>query len=53
MNAIIAKGRRRNGMRSMACVKARMPALDYVGIRTGIEWIWLQTWTRVIVGVDV
>jgi hypothetical protein len=34
-------------------VKARTPALGYVGLRTVIEWIWLQTWTRVIIGVDV
>ena len=34
-------------------VKARTPALGYVGIRTVIEWIWLQTWTRVIIGVVV
>jgi len=34
-------------------VKARTPALRYVGSRAVIEWIWFQTWTRVIVGVDV
>jgi hypothetical protein len=34
-------------------VKALTPVLDYVGLRTVIDWIWLQTWTRVIVGVDV
>ena len=34
-------------------VTARTPALDFVDLRTVIDWIWLQTWTRVIVGVDV
>ena len=30
-----------------------MPALGYVGIHIIIEWIWLQTWTQVIVGVSI
>lgn len=33
-------------------VKAHTPVLDYLGLCTLIYWIWLQTWTRVIVGVD-
>jgi len=40
-------GGRRDG------VKARTPALDYVGLCMVIVWIWLQTWTRVLIGVDV
>ena len=34
-------------------VKARTPALDCVGLRMVIQWIWLQMWTQVIVGIDV
>jgi hypothetical protein len=34
-------------------VKAHTPALDYVGVHIVIEWIWLQTSTPVIIGVDV
>jgi hypothetical protein len=34
-------------------VKERTPALGYVGIHMVIEWIWLQTWARVIVDVEV
>jgi hypothetical protein len=33
--------------------KACMPALSYVGPGAVIQWIWFQTWTRVIIGVPV
>ena len=34
-------------------VRARMPAFGLIGIRMVIIGVWLQTWMRVIVGVDV
>jgi len=34
-------------------VKARTPVVGYAGLCAVIAWIWLQTSTRVIIGVDV
>ena len=37
----------------MLYVRARTPAFGFIGIRVVISGIRLQTWMRVIVGVDV